>query len=166
MTKWISYSFCCVTKWISYTYTYIPISPPSCISLPPSLSHPSRWSQSTQLISLCYCPILTHPPRPALLIRGEAWGSQPDLSVSMVSATTIFQQNKQSICLYFSILPHPFHGLEQNRGPVVLKIKSGSFLRQVSVFLKLTSLQEVQRALSFTSFRPWSCHIWTCHCVL
>ena len=30
------------------------ISPPSCVSLPPSLSHPSRWSQSTELISLCY----------------------------------------------------------------------------------------------------------------
>ena len=35
-------------------YTYIPISPPSCVSLPPSLSPPSRWSQSTKLISLCY----------------------------------------------------------------------------------------------------------------
>ena len=35
-------------------YTYIPIFPPSCVSLPPSLSHPSRWSQSTKLISLCY----------------------------------------------------------------------------------------------------------------
>ena len=33
---------------------YIPISPPSFVSLPPSLSHPSRWSQSTELISLCY----------------------------------------------------------------------------------------------------------------
>ena len=47
-------SFCCITKWISYIYTYIPISPPSWASLPPSLSHPSRWSQSTKLISLCY----------------------------------------------------------------------------------------------------------------
>ena len=46
--------FYCITKWISYMYTYIPISPPSCVSLPPSLSHPSRWSQSTELISLCY----------------------------------------------------------------------------------------------------------------
>ena len=46
--------FCCITKWISYIYTYIPISPPSCTSLPPSLSHPSRWTQSTKLISLCY----------------------------------------------------------------------------------------------------------------
>ena len=38
-------------------YTYIPISPPSCVSLPPSLSQPSRWSQSTELISpvLCSC---------------------------------------------------------------------------------------------------------------
>ena len=35
-------------------YTYIPISPPSCVSLPPSLSYPCRWSQSTELISLCY----------------------------------------------------------------------------------------------------------------
>ena len=47
-------SFCFITKWISYAYTYIPISPPSCISLPPSLYHPSRWTQSTELISLCY----------------------------------------------------------------------------------------------------------------
>ena len=33
-------NFCCNTKWVSYTYTYIPISPSSCISLPPSLSGP------------------------------------------------------------------------------------------------------------------------------
>ena len=38
-------SFCCI-KWISYTYAYVPISPPSCLSLPPSLFHPSRWSQA------------------------------------------------------------------------------------------------------------------------
>ena len=38
-------SFCCITKWISYMYTYILISLPSCVSLPLSLSHPSRWSQ-------------------------------------------------------------------------------------------------------------------------
>ena len=47
-------SFCCITKWISYTYAYIPIYPPSSVSLQPSLSHPSRWSQSTELITLCY----------------------------------------------------------------------------------------------------------------
>ena len=27
-------SFCCTTKWISHMNTYIPISPPSCVSLP------------------------------------------------------------------------------------------------------------------------------------
>ena len=42
-----------------YVYLYphsphIPIASLSCISLPPSLSHPSRWSQSTELISLCH----------------------------------------------------------------------------------------------------------------
>ena len=35
-------------------HTHVPISPPSCASLPPSLSHPSRWSQSTEPNSLCY----------------------------------------------------------------------------------------------------------------
>ena len=35
-------------------HTYVLISPPSRASLPPSLSHPSRSSQSTKLISLCY----------------------------------------------------------------------------------------------------------------
>ena len=47
-------SFCCTTKWISHMHTHVPISPPSWASLPPSLSHPSRSSQSTELISLCY----------------------------------------------------------------------------------------------------------------
>ena len=48
-------SFCFIKKWISYTYKYVPISLPHAPpSLPPSLSHPSRWSQSTELISLCY----------------------------------------------------------------------------------------------------------------
>ena len=36
-----------------YIYIY-PHDPPSCVSLPPSLSHLSRWSQSTKLISLCH----------------------------------------------------------------------------------------------------------------
>ena len=45
-----------MTKGISYTYTFIRISPPSCISLPSSLSQPSRWSQSPELISVqCGC---------------------------------------------------------------------------------------------------------------
>ena len=38
-----------------YMYIYIPIYPPSCFSLPPSLPHPFRWSQSTELISFVLC---------------------------------------------------------------------------------------------------------------
>ena len=52
------YGFWFITKWISYTYTYIPLSPPSCISLPPSLSHPDRRSVTkhrTNLPVLCGC---------------------------------------------------------------------------------------------------------------
>ena len=47
-------SFCCTTKRISHMHTHVPISPASWASLPPSLSHPSRSSQSTEQISLCY----------------------------------------------------------------------------------------------------------------
>ena len=54
-------SFCCTTKQISRMHTRVPISAPSCVSLPPSLSHPARWSQSTELISLCYAAA-SHQP--------------------------------------------------------------------------------------------------------
>ena len=44
-------SFFCTAKWISCMDTYIP----SFLYLPPTpASHPSRWSQSTELSSLCY----------------------------------------------------------------------------------------------------------------
>ena len=33
-------SFCCITKWVSYTYTHVPTSLPSCVSLPPTLPIP------------------------------------------------------------------------------------------------------------------------------
>ena len=36
-----------------YAHVY-PHIPSLFVSLPPSLSHTSRWSQSTKLISLCY----------------------------------------------------------------------------------------------------------------
>ena len=61
-------SFCFITKWISYTYTYTPISPPSCVSLPPTLSHPSRWSQST--LALCVAPG-SSPVRSQPFLQGE-----------------------------------------------------------------------------------------------
>ena len=41
--------FCCTIMWISRKYTYLP----SIMSLPPTPSM-CRWSQSTELSSLCY----------------------------------------------------------------------------------------------------------------
>ena len=54
-------SFCCTTKQISHMHTHVSISPPSGASLPSSLSHPSRSSQSTEQISLCYAAT-SHQP--------------------------------------------------------------------------------------------------------
>ena len=42
-------------------HTHVPVYPPSWASLPFSLSHPSRSSQSTQPISLCYAAA-SHQP--------------------------------------------------------------------------------------------------------
>ena len=70
-------SFCCITKWISYTYTYMPISPPSCVSLPPSLSHPSRWSESTELTSLCYAAASCCFPLAICFTFGSVYMSMP-----------------------------------------------------------------------------------------
>ena len=54
-------SFCCITKWISHTYTHIPISPPSCVSLHPPYPTPlgghkaQSWSPcAMQLLPTSY----------------------------------------------------------------------------------------------------------------
>ena len=54
-------SFCCTTERISHIHTHAPILLPSWASLPSSLSHPSRSSQSTEPISLCYAAASHHP---------------------------------------------------------------------------------------------------------
>ena len=51
-------SCCCITKWISYMYTYIPVSPPSCVSLPPTLPIPPLYvvtEHRADLPVLCGC---------------------------------------------------------------------------------------------------------------
>ena len=51
-------SFCFITKWISYTYTYVPISLPSCVSLPPTLPIPPLQAVTkhrADLPVLCGC---------------------------------------------------------------------------------------------------------------
>ena len=51
-------SFCYITKWISYTYTYVPISLASCISLLPTIPIPSLkvvTKHCADLPVLCGC---------------------------------------------------------------------------------------------------------------
>ena len=51
-------SFCFITNWISYTYTYVPISLPSCISLPPTFPIPPLYvvtDHRADLPVLCSC---------------------------------------------------------------------------------------------------------------
>ena len=51
-------SFCFITKWISYRYTHVPISPPSRISLPPTLPIPppkAVTKHRADLPVLCGC---------------------------------------------------------------------------------------------------------------
>ena len=86
-------SLCFITKWISYTYTYIPISPPSCVSLPPSLSHPSRPSQSTELISLCYVAASCICPWHSLTL------SQLTLPPPRVLTSILY------VCVFIPVLP-------------------------------------------------------------
>ena len=54
-------SFCCTAKQITHMHTHVPIYPPSWASFPSSLSQPSRSSQSTEPISLCYAAA-SHQP--------------------------------------------------------------------------------------------------------
>ena len=54
-------SFCFITKWISYTYTYVPISLPSYVSLPPTLPIPPIkvvTKHQVDLPVLCSCFLL------------------------------------------------------------------------------------------------------------
>ena len=116
-------SFCCITKWISYAYTYIPISPPSCVSLTPSLSHLSRWTQSTELIS----------PESVLLTSDPHCLTLPKISIKyLVPCPTHgkYSINDNCFCCciynyynYFSLLwlitcmePHTQTGIEDMNG--------------------------------------------------
>ena len=91
-------SFCCTTKRISRRHTHVPISPPSWASLPSSLSHPSRSSQSTKPMSLCYAAASHQPTilHSLVYIRrcyshfAPAWPSYPMSSSPFSMSTSLF----------------------------------------------------------------------------
>ena len=96
-------SFCCITKWISYTYTYIPISSPSCVSLPPSLSHPSIWTQSTELISL----LCGRFPLAIYFIFGRVYMSMPLSHFVPAYLSPSLYPQVHSLCLRLYSCPAP-----------------------------------------------------------
>ena len=93
--------FCFITKLISYTYTYIPISPPSCVSLPPSQSHPPQavTKHRADLPALCDCF-----PLAIYLMFGSVYMSMP-LShfVTAYPSPSPYSQvhSLVGLCLYF-----------------------------------------------------------------
>ena len=60
---------------VNQLYVYIYPNIPSLLHLPPSLSHPSRWSQSTELISLCY--VAASHPLAIYFTFGSVYTSMP-----------------------------------------------------------------------------------------
>ena len=87
-------------------YTYIPISAPSCVSLTPSLSHPSRWFQSTDLISLlCGCF-----PLARYFWFGSVYMSLPlsQFVAAYPSPSLCPQVHSLSLCLYSCPAPRFF----------------------------------------------------------
>ena len=96
-------TFCCITKWTSRMYTYITISSPSCVPFPASISHPSRWSQSTELISLCYTAASHQPSILHLVVYicpcHSLTSSQPTPPSPCVLKSTFH------VCVFIPVLP-------------------------------------------------------------
>ena len=89
-------------------HTHIPISPPSCTSLPPSLSHPSRWSQSTELISPCYAAASYQPS----VLHLVAYVCQCySLTMSQPPLPPCVLKSILNICIFIPALPlvHQYH---------------------------------------------------------
>ena len=84
-------------------YTYIPISPPSCTSLPPSLSHPSRWSQSTELIPLCYAAAFHQLPILHLVVYIFQCYSLTSSQITLAPAPR--SQAILYVCIFIPVLP-------------------------------------------------------------
>ena len=91
-------------------YTYIRISPRSCVSLPPSLSHPFRWTQSTKLISLSYAADLPELcscfPLAIYFTSGSVYMSMPLCHFIPPSPSPSLCPQVHSLCLrLYSCLP-------------------------------------------------------------
>ena len=107
-------SFCCTTKQISHMHAHVPIYPPYWAFLPSSLSHPSRSSQSTEPISLCYAaashqPTILHSV--VCICRcyshlAPALPSHPTSSSPFSMSTSLFLPYKLLTCGFLCFLKH------------------------------------------------------------
>ena len=92
-------SFCCTVKGITYTYTYIPISLLSYVSLPPSLSHLSSWTQSPELIS---CAMWLLPT--SYFTFGSVYLSMPLSHFVPASPSPFLCPQVHSLCLHLVLI--------------------------------------------------------------
>ena len=87
-----------------YIYIYPHISS-LCISLPPTLPiHPSRWSQSTELISLCYAAA-SHQLSILYLVVYICPCHSLTLSHLTLTPPHILKSILQQVCVFIPVLP-------------------------------------------------------------
>ena len=89
---------------VSQLYIYICPHISSLLRLPPSLSHPSRWSQSTELNSLCYVAA-SHQLSILCLVVYICPCHSLTLSQRTLPLPRILKSILQQICVFIPVLP-------------------------------------------------------------
>ena len=91
-----------------YIYIYPPyLFPLASPSLPPSLSHPSSWSQSTELISLCYSTASHQLSILHLVVYIYPYIHYHSLTLSQLPLppSHVLKSILQQVCVFIPVLP-------------------------------------------------------------